>query len=149
MLIVLRKFLQNDNVIVLSYFQNGIRRHYHAFQPKTLNNINDNSNNNNVNINMSNYLEENNSLSIEIEIIMVIIQLFLILNIDSPLIFPFINYDKVIINKNIPKNYQQIKLTLPSSRISLRIYNSSSDLTSNNSIEIEDSYNNYKIFFFI
>jgi hypothetical protein len=59
-------FLQNDNVIVLSYFQNSISEYFYALQQKPLiNNINDNNNNNNnnnnVNINISEYLGKNNS----------------------------------------------------------------------------------------
>jgi hypothetical protein len=75
---MLKIFLSDNNVIVLSYSNNEIREHFHALQPKLLtnniNNNNNNSNNNNsnynnsnVNIDLSEYLGENNSSSIEIE----------------------------------------------------------------------------------
>jgi hypothetical protein len=142
---------------VLSYFQNGIGGHYHVLQLKTNEKEKINNSNRNINIDISEYLGENNSSSIEIEpnnnydhsIITYNNNISLEhtnviekeLNINSSLFNDFINYDKLIINKNVPKNYKQIRLTLPSSRLFPRIYNSSSGLTSNKSIVIEDDDN--------
>jgi hypothetical protein len=75
MLIVLKTFLSNRQVIVLSYSNNNIKTYYYDLQPKLLNyynyyNNNNNNNNNNysnVKINISEYLGENNSSSIEVE----------------------------------------------------------------------------------
>jgi hypothetical protein len=50
-------------------------------------------------------------------------------------------FNKVIINKNIPKNHKQIKFTLSSSKLSPKIYNNSSGLTANNSIVVENDDN--------
>jgi hypothetical protein len=124
---VLKRFLFNRGVIALSYSFDGGREHYHALQPKPLNtNNNNNSNNNNnngddneVKINISEYLGENNSSSIQIEpnntndnsIIPYNDDISLYhtnvsekeLEIDSPLV-DFINFNKVNINNNIPKN---------------------------------------------
>jgi hypothetical protein len=55
--------------------------------------------------------------------------------------FSFYNYDEVIINKNIPKNYKQLKLTLPLSKLSPRIYDNSRGLISSNNIVIGDDDN--------
>jgi hypothetical protein len=75
MLIVLKIFLSNRQVIVLSYSNNNIKTYCHALLPKPLNynnyyNNNNNNNNNNysnVKISISKYLGENNSSSIEVE----------------------------------------------------------------------------------
>jgi hypothetical protein len=109
----LESLLSNREVIILSYFFDGIRRHYFTFQPKPLNNSS------NVKINISEYLGENNSSLIEIEpnnnnnsIIPYNDDISLYhtnvsekeLDIDTPLLDNFINFDKVTIDNNIPKN---------------------------------------------
>jgi hypothetical protein len=143
----LESFLSHRGVIVLSYFFDGERGHYFAFQPKPLNNSS------NVKINISEYLGGSNLSSIEIEpnnnndddnsIIPYNNDISLYhtnvsekeLDIDTLSLDNFNNFDKVNNINNIPEKNKDIRFKLPSfsSEFPFKVYN--------NSIVIEDNDN--------